>query len=89
MRVNRLTHTLTHTRKCHNRRKAYQRGSFAFPPVLFRVLFCLHHLRYEAALGLRCLVLLLAGGVGVGAESEPRIVVPQHTADSFHVHAVL
>ena len=35
------------------------------------------------------LMIGVAGGVGVGAESEPRIVVPQHAADSFHIHAVL
>ena len=79
MRVNCLTHTVTHTRKCHDRRKEYRRGSFAFPPVLFRVLFCLHHLRHEATHGLGGFVLLLAGGVGVGAECESGIVVAQHT----------
>ena len=67
----------------------YRRGSFASSPVLFCVLFRSHHLCHEAAHGLCGFVLLLTGGVGVGAESEPRIVVPQHTADSFHVHAVL
>ena len=28
-------------------------------------------------------------GVGVGAEGEARIVVPEHTADYFYVHAIL
>ncbi len=49
----------------------------------------LHDLRHEAAHGLRRLVLLLAGGVGVGAECESGIVVAQHTADGFDFHAVL
>ena len=48
-----------------------------------------HHLCHEAAHGLCGFVLLLTGGVGVGAESEPCIVVSQHTADSFYIHAVL
>ncbi len=89
MWVNRLTHTVTHTRKCHDRRKEYRRGSFAFPPVLFRVLFCLHHLRHEAAHGLCGFFLLLAGGVGIGSQGEARVIVFQHTADGFDVHAVL
>ena len=84
MRVNRLTHT----RKCPDRPKEYRRGGFASSPV-FLSSFCSHDLRHEAAHGLRGLVLLLVGGVGVGAESEARIVVAQHTADGFDVHAVL
>ena len=39
----------------------------------------LPHLRHEAAHGLRCLILLLAGGVGVGPQGESRIVVAQRT----------
>ena len=89
MRVNCLTHTLTHTRKCPDRSKEYRRGGFTSSPVLFGVLFRSHDLRHKAAHGLCGLVLLLAGGMGVGAESEARIVVAQHTADGFDVHAVL
>ena len=88
MWVNRLTHTLTHTRKCPDRPKEYRRGGFASSPV-FLSSFCSHDLRHEATHGLCGLVLLLAGGVGVGAESEARIVVAQHAADGFDVHAVL
>lgn len=29
------------------------------------------------------------GGMGVGAEGEAGVVVTQHTADGFYVHAVL
>ena len=57
--------------------------------LLWCSLISLHHLRHETAHGPGGFILFLTGGVGVGAESEPRIVVPQHTADSFHVHAVL
>lgn len=51
--------------------------------------FLLHHLCHEAAHGLGGFILLLAGGVGVGAQGEARVVMAQHTADGFHVHAVL
>ena len=50
---------------------------------------CLYHLRHEAAHGFRRLVLHLAGGVGVGAEGEARVVVSQHTGDRLDVHPVL
>ena len=40
MWVNRLTHTVTHTRKCADRFKEYRRGGFAPSPV-FRILFLL------------------------------------------------
>ena len=35
----------------------------------------LHDLCHEAAHGLRCLILHLPGGMGVGAEGEARVVV--------------
>ena len=57
--------------------------------LLWCSLISSHHLCHEAAHGLCGFVLLLTGGVGVGAESEPRIVVPQHTADSFYIHTGL
>ena len=86
---NRLTHTATHTRKCPDRSKEYRRGGFTSSSVLFCVLFRSHDLRHETAHGLCGLVLLLAGGMGVGAECESGIVVAQHAADGFDVHAVL
>ena len=55
----------------------------------FSLFFCSHDLRHEAAHGLCGFILLLTGGVSVGTEREACIVVPQHTADGFHVHAVL
>ena len=88
MWINRLTHTVTHTRKCPDRPKEYRRGGFASSPV-FLSSFCSHDLRHEATHGLCGLVLLLPCCVGVGAESEARIVVAQHTANGFDVHAVL
>ena len=46
--------------------------------LLWCSLISSHRLCHEAAHGLCGFVLLLTGGVGVGAESEPRIVVSQH-----------
>ena len=56
--------------------------------LLWCSLISSHHLCHEAAHGLRGLVLLLAGGVGIGSRGEARIVVTQYTADGFHVHAI-
>ena len=66
-------------------------GKLGFPTG---ALFCfwvvdLPHLRHEATHGLGCLVLLLAGGMCVGAESESCIVVAQHGGDRLDVHVVL
>ena len=58
-------------------------------PRYFWFFFCLHDLRHEAAHRLCGLVLLLPRGVGVGTEREARVVVPEHTADGFDVHAIL
>ena len=44
---------------------------------------------HEAAHFLRGLLLHLPCGVGVGAESESGIIVAEHTADGFDVHAIL
>ena len=75
----------THTQK---KRKAPKR-KFAFLFGALVVLGVLHHLRHETAHGLGGFVLLLPGGVGVGAQSKARVVVAQHTADGFHVYAIL
>ena len=85
VRIKMCGNRLTHTRKCSERAKDERTDT----PSAHLFLISSHHLCHEAAHGLCGFVLLLTGGVGVGAESEPRIVVPQHTADSFHVHAVL
>ena len=57
-------------------------------PVRF-FLFVLHDLLHEVSHGLGRFVLLLPGGVGVGAQGEPGIVVPRHGGHGFDVHAVL
>ena len=57
-------------------------------PVFFALL-CSHDLLHEVAHGFRCFVLLLPGGVGVGAKSESGVVVAQHTGHCLDVHAVL
>ena len=87
-----LTRTVTHTPKCSERDRECQTGSFAFLSgffVAFSVLHNLHDLRHEISYCLCRSILLLPGGVGVGAEGEARVVVPQHTADRFHIYAVL
>lgn len=58
------------------------------PPARFFLLF-LHDLLHEAAHGGCGLVLLLPGGVGVGAEGESGVVVAQHGGHSLDVHAIL
>ena len=49
----------------------------------------LSYLCHEISHGLRRLVLLLTGGVGVGAKGESCIVVAQHGRDRLDVYAVL
>ena len=83
-----LSHTVTHTRKCADRFKEYQRGGLS-PLRYFASFFCLHHLRHEASHRLCGFVLLLPCGVGVGSQGKACIIVPQHTADRFHVDTVL
>ena len=89
MWVNCLTHTVTHTRKCADRFKEYRRGGFAPSPIFLMFFFCSHHLCHEAAHFFCGLLLHLPCDVGVGAEGEARVVVPEHTADGFDVHPVL
>ena len=89
MWVNCLTHTVTHTRKCAERVKEYRRGGFCLLSGIFASFFCLHHLRHEASHRLCGFILLLPCGVGVGSQGKACIIVPQHTADRFHVDTVL
>ena len=85
-----LTHTVTHTPKCTERIKECQTGSFAFLSGVFVSLTVgLHDLRHEISYCLCRPILLLPSGVGIGAEGEARVVVPKHTADRFHIYAVL
>lgn len=58
----------------------------------FRCSACLRDLSdlcHEAAHFLCCLLLHLPCDVGVGAERKASVVVPEHTADGFHIHTVL
>ena len=55
---------------------------------LFSVMV-LEDLCHKISHGFCRLILHLPGGVGVGAEGESSVVMPQHTANGFHVHSVL
>ena len=58
-----------------------------------RPVFCCRSLLYDlpqdVAHGLGCLILLLPGGVGVGAQGEPGVKVPQHGGHRFYIYAIL
>ena len=74
MWVNRLTHTVTHTRG--KSRRAPERKLSPF-----RCSACLRdlsNLRHEAAHFLRGLLLHLPCDVGVGSQGESRVVVTEH-----------
>ena len=86
MWANWLTHTVIHTRKGPESVKECRAGSLRFPPGFFSALYDLLH---KTAHGGCCLVLLLPCCVGIGAEGEPGIVVPQHGGHRLYVHAVL
>ena len=60
-----------------------------FPFRCSACLWDLSNLRHETAHFLRSLLLHLPSGVGIGAECESGIIVAEHTADSFDVHAIL
>ena len=62
---------------------------FCLPVWLFVAFSALHDLRHKIPHRLRRPVLLLSGGVGVGAEGEACVVVAQHTGNRLDVHAVL
>lgn len=72
------------------KKAAHRQGSSASRPVRCAVsCLPLSHLRHEVAHGLGCFILLLAGGVGVGPEGKPGVVVSQHGGDCLNVHTVL
>ena len=72
---------LTHTPKCPKRIRVL--------PGVFAAFSALHDLCHKISHRLCRPILLLPCGVGVGSEGEPCIVVPQHTADGFHVYSIL
>ena len=64
-----------------DRKKGFLSGAFFF--------LSLSNLLHEAAHSGSRLVLLLASGVGVGAQGETGVEVAEHGGDSLYVHAVL
>ena len=60
-----------------------------FPFRCSACLWVLSNLCHETAHFLRSLLLHLPSGVGVGAECESGVIVAEHTADGFDVHAIL
>ena len=83
------THIVTLTGKCPERDRKCQTGSSAFLPDFFAAFPVLHDLCHKISHRLCRPILLLPGGVGVGAEGEARIVVAQHSGYRFHIHTVL
>ena len=69
--------------------KDHRTGRSAFPPGFLLPFTRLYDLPQDTAHGLGGLVLLLPRGVGVGAQGEPGVIVPQHGGHRFDVHAVL
>ena len=64
-----------------DRKKDFLSGAFFF--------LSLQDLFHKTAHSGGCLVLFLAGGVGVGAQGETGVEVAEHGGDSLYVHAVL
>ena len=75
-------HPDPHNEMCGKSQRAPERRLCLLSGI-FAPFFCLHDLRHEAAHFLRSLLLHLPCGVGVGAEREARVVVPEHTADDI------
>ena len=76
-----------HNELCGKNQRAPERKSFPFR--CSACLWVLSDLRHETAHFLRSLLLHLPSGVGVGAECESGVIVAEHTADGFDVHAIL
>ena len=72
-----LTHTVTHTAKCP------KSGGEDMYLILSAALLFLHDLCHEITHLFGGTFLHLARDVGVGAEREARVVVPEHTADDI------
>ena len=75
MWVSGLTPTVTHTRKGNNGHKRAGQEVCASCPFFLSVL---HDLLHEITHGLGGFVLLLPGGVGVGAQGETGVEVSQY-----------
>ena len=72
---------------CGKSQRAPERKQFPFR--CSACLWVLSNLCHETAHFLSSLLLHLPSGVGVGAECESGIIVAEHTADGFDVHAIL
>ena len=81
-------HRDPHNEMCGKSQRAPERR-LCLRSGIFAPFFCLHDLRHEAAHRLCGFVLLLPRSVGVGAECESSVIVAEHTADGFDVHAIL
>ena len=75
------THTLTHTGKGAESTGQGQTGFFLSGPV-----FLPHLLADDPADGVRCVLLHLGRGVGIGVQGEPSRVVTQRAGQRFHVY---
>ena len=62
---------------------------FRLPAWLFCRFSVLHDLCHKISHCLCRPILLLPGGMGIGAESEACVVVSQHTADGLDVYTIL
>ena len=81
-------HRDPHDEMCGKVQKAPERREFLLSGA-FCCLGASHDLCHEAAHRLSCLILFLPGGVSIGSQGEARVIVPQHTANGFYVHAIL
>ena len=84
-----LTHTLTHTRKCPDGFEEYRRGSFCLLSGISHPFSAYITCAMKLPIVCAAFVLLLPRSVGVGAECESSVIVAEHTADGFDVHAIL
>ena len=80
-------HRDPHNELCGKSQRAPERKPFPFR--CSACLWVLSNPCHETAHFLRSLLLHLPSGVGVGAECESGIIVAEHTADGFDVHAIL
>ena len=78
---------MTHTAKCSE--SVGEDVCLILSAALCFSAACSHDLRHEITHLFGCAFLHLPCDVGVGAECEARIIVAEHTADGFDVHAIL
>ena len=81
-----MTHTGKRSNGDNGHKSAGQEKGFLSGAFFF---LSLSNLLHEAAHSGSGFVLLLASGVGVGAQGEPGVEVAQHGGHCFHIHTVL